>query len=395
MKNDNRQRLFELMRKIDPSFNIKKVLTEGFVGTLNEGERVMYNNLLQLFQENNLATAKYIAIGYVNAVAVTKRAYPTDSNEAYANKLIQTAEEIGLTDLEVSLLKEFISSDLWTKTKSGQILLKGKKDPKTHFDIDSKFSSIIQFNRYVLNYQDRAALAKNFQDQKDAEMNLRRKYGFGQPEDQYPDDDWRRKLNKLGKPKYRGTGIEPLIHPDDVNKGSTYKDKLGDFPLQGDVDKEGNPRIDPVTGYQRMSLRQNIATNMLRDTTQYFLVDEQGNLNKVSYRFVNFFTKYLKKPEGEGAEELQGDEKEFVAELETILSRYKPMTFLSDRLAYMTATVEDDKTKEKKPVYFYNDKLDILEAFPVNIQQLQNYINQYLKDSFITAKEIADKNSGV
>lgn len=389
MKRDNKQRLFELMGKVDPSFKLRKILTEGFVGALNEAERIMYNNLLQLFQENNLATAKFIAVGYVNAVKVTKRAYPTESNEAYANKLIQTAQELGLSDLEVGLLKEFISSDLWTKTKSGQILLKGKKEPKTHFDIESKFSSIIQFNRYVLNYQNRAALAKNFQMQKDAEMELRRKHGFGKPEDQYSADDWRRKLNTKGKPEYRGVGVEPLIHPSDANKGSSYLDKMGDFPLYGDVDMEGNPKIDPETGLQRMSLRQNVSTGLLKQNTDYFLVDEQGNLNPISYKFVNFFSKYLKKPGEEGVEELGAEERAFKTELENITKKYKPMTFITERLAYLTATVEDDKTKEKKPIYFYNDNLDVLQEYPVNMQQLQNHINQYLKDSFIQAKEIA------
>lgn len=363
-----------------------------YENVLNE-DRAAYTNLLQMFQENNLRPGSFIALGYVNAVDIPKRIFPTNANEEYANKLINAADEFGLSELEIKLLKEFISDEIWQKTKAGEILLKSKKAPKNYFEWDNRFAGIIQFNRYVLNYMDRQSLAKNFQKQRDSEIELRRKYGFGKDDDQYPEDDWRRKVGSTGRPKYRGVGIEPAIDPRDANKGSTYKDKFGDIPVYGDIDKEGNPRINPQTGYQRMTLRQNISSNLKRLNTNYFLVDEEGNLNPISYKFVNFFKKYVKQVRDGVVDELQDDEKQFVEELKNIKSQYFTTQFISDRIAYITATVEDDKTKEKKPIYFYNDKLDVLEQFPVNTQQLQNHINQYMKDSFKTAKELAGSDA--
>ena len=363
-----------------------------YENVLNE-DRAAYTNLLQMFQENNLRPGSFIALGYVNAVEIPKRIFPTNANEEYANKLINAADEFGLSELEIKLLKEFISDEIWQKTKAGEIQLKSKKAPKTYFEWDNRFAGIIQFNRYVLNYMDRQSLAKNFQKQRDSEIELRRKYGFGKDDDQYPEDDWRRKVGSTGRPKYRGVGIEPAIDPRDANKGSTYKDKFGDIPVYGDIDKEGNPRINPQTGYQRMTLRQNISSNLKRLNTDYFLVDEEGNLNPISYKFVNFFKKYVKQVRDGVVDELQDEEKQFVEELKNIESQYFSTQFISDRIAYITATVEDDKTKEKKPIYFYNDKLDVLEQFPVNTQQLQNHINQYMKDSFKTAKELAGSDA--
>jgi hypothetical protein len=139
-----------------------------------------------------------------------------------------------------------------------------------------------------------------------------------------------------------------------------------------------------------MTLRQNISSNLKKSDTDYFFVDEKGNLNPVSYKFVNFFSKYIKEVREKVASELQTDEAQFNAELKEIGSKYFSTQFLSDRIAFVTATVEDDKTKEKKPVYFYNDNLDVLEQFPVNTQQLQTHINKYMEDSFKTAKEIAN-----
>ena len=387
MKSDSRQRLFEMMGKLDPTF--KPRLNENYNSFINE-DRTVYNNLLQMFQENNLRPGSFIAIGYVNAVDIPKRVFPTNANEEYARKLLEAAQEHNLSEIEIKILKEFISDEIWAKTKAGEIMLKSKKEPKRYFDLDNRFSSIIQFNRYVLNYMDRPSLAKNFQKQRDAEIELRRKYGFGKDDDQYPEDDWRRKLDKSGRQQYRGTGIEPLVDPRDVNKSTTYKDKMGDFPLYGDTDAEGNPRTDPTTGNQRMTLRQNISSNLKKSDTDYFFVDEKGTLNPVSYKFVNFFSKYIKEVREKIASELQADEAQFNAELKEIGSKYFSTQFLSDRIAFVTATVEDDKTKEKKPVYFYNDKLDILEQFPVNTQQLQTHINKYMQDSFKTAKEVAD-----
>ena len=350
-----------------------------YENALNE-DRAVYTNLLQMFQENNLRPGSFIALGYVKGVEIPKRVFPTNANEEYANKLINAADEYGLSDMEVNILKEMITSEIWGKTKAGEIQLKKKKAPKTYFELDNKLSGIIQFNRYVLNYMDRASLAKNFKKQTDSEIELRRKYGFGRDDYEYPEDDWRQ--------KYGGTGAMKVTN----RGGSTYKDKPGNIPVYGDLDKEGNPRINPKTGFQRMTLKQNISSNLKRLDTDYFLVDEDGNLNQISYKFVNFFTKYVKQVR-DSVKELQDEEKQFVEELKNIENQYFSTQFISDRIAYITATVEDDKTKEKKPIYFYNDNLDVLEEFPVNIQQLQNHINQYMKDSFKTAKEMAGSDA--
>lgn len=338
---------------------------------LNESERVTYTDLLKMFQENNFKTNSFVTIGYVNSVDIPKRVFPSDANESYVRELIKSAEQNNLSQLEIDILEEIISSELWNKTKSGEILLKNKK-PKRYFELDPKYSAIIEFKRFQFGWMDRQALAKNFSKMKDSEMELRKKYGFGGEETDYPEDDWRR------KPKYKGVGLQTKTAEKDINKGSSYKDALGDFPLYGDLELDGSVRIDPRTNYQRMALRQNISSNMKSLNSDYFFIDSDGNLHQVTSKFVRFFSNLIKEKRESIAEELADDEREFVKQLKELTTKYISTQFLSDRIAYLTATVVDDKTNEKKPIYFYNLNLDVLQDFAINKEQLSKHINRYI-----------------
>jgi hypothetical protein len=383
MKTNNKERLFEMMGRLDPSF--KRRLVENHILSLNE-ERTVYTNMLQMFQENNLRPGSFVAIGYVNSVEIPKRIFPTERNEQYARDLIAAADEHGLNDYEINLLHEFIGNELWAKTKAGEIIVKGKKHAKQYFDRNVDVP-IVTFDRFILNFMDKKGLGKNFADQSQGIEDKRRQYGFGKEEDQYPEDDWRRRAGARGREfAYGGLGIKPVVDPRDVNKGSTYKQHMGDFPLYGDIDKEGNPRMDDKTGLQRVALRQNISTNLIKKDTDYFLVDGEGNLKPLSYKFINFVSKYVKQAKSE-LDDLRDDEKEYIAAVKDIEGKYATMQFITNKTAFITATVEDDKTKEPKPVYFYNEDIDIFQEFPINKQQLVDHVGKYMKDSFKMAKE--------
>ena len=51
MKHDNKNRLFEIMGKIDPTFKNRTLILENLDVTLNEETRKMYNNLPQKLSE--------------------------------------------------------------------------------------------------------------------------------------------------------------------------------------------------------------------------------------------------------------------------------------------------------------------------------------------------------
>lgn len=380
MKKNTKERLFEVMDRLDSSF--KTNLNES-----GETERTAYTNLMRLFQENNMQSAKFIGLGYFMAKEIKKRIFPTEENEAYARNLIQNSEKYNISQHEIDVLKKYIESDVWGQTKRGERIKKSKKEPYAYYDREDNWS-IIQLTRYTIKYMSPKDLGKSYADMSDKEIELRRKYGFGK---EYPEDDWRWKKGSRGGYTYGGAGERPI-----AGKGGTsYVEKMGDFPLYGDVDMEGKSRIDPETGYQPMALRQNIAEHVAIMDSQYFLVDEDGKPYPVTYKFANFFLKEILKQTTKGetlVKELEREEEEFANELKKIKSLYVSKQFLDNNIAYLTATVIDDNTKEKKPIYFINNRIDIgTKKLRVNVnrEKLKPYILQHLKESYKIADEYA------
>jgi hypothetical protein len=286
---------------------MKKTLKESFISNfqrlngilLNEDllfentNRIIYNDISKMFMENNLKNGMFVNLGYLNAVDIPKRVFPTEQNELAAKQIINDAENNNLTPKDIELIKSIIENEIWNKTKQGEIL-NTKKQPKKYFDLPNELSSILQFNRYNFNWMDMNSLSKNYDTQRNSEIEIRKKYGFGKEENEYPENDWRKKLSSTGRPKYRNTHLDPSIDKQDSNRGSSYKEKIGDFPIYGDVDMDGNTRIDPKLNQQRMALRQNISSALKRPETLYFYVDPNGNLNNVSENFVDFISNKIK-----------------------------------------------------------------------------------------------------
>jgi hypothetical protein len=344
--------------------------------------RLVYNDMLKMFQENDFKNGMFASLGYFNQVVMPKEIYPNEQNEMTAMELINAAQKNGLNDIEVKLIKELIGSGDWKDVKSG-IVLTAKKQPKKFFKLSSDFPAIFKFERYIFNYMDHISLAKNFDDSRKSEIEVRRKYGFGKPKEEYPKKNWREKETSTGRLKYRGITLDPQIDPRDVNKGSSYKEKLGDFPLFGDVDMNRNRRIDPDLNMQRVAFKQNINANLRKGDYFYYLIESDGTMHQVTERFVEFFSGELKEVGSSKniIDELEEDEAEFEKEVKAITNKYHVKQFLTHHIAFMSATVYDAKTKESKPIYYINDKLNKYLKVNINTSQLNDLINKYLKDS--------------
>jgi hypothetical protein len=287
-----------------------------------------------------------------------------------------------LSEIEIKAIRNIIDSSEYTGITSGK-LLNSKKQPRVFFDLSEPFPTVIEFRRYTFNFMDKKSLAKNFEKSREAETELRKKYGFGKPEDEYSEDDWRKKLTSTGRMKYRGTTLDPQIDPRDNNKGSSYKQELGDFPLYGDIDMDGNPRRDPKLGVQKVALRQNINSNLKTYDAEYFIIDNEGNITPISKSFLNFISGNFKQVKSSNniIDELKEDEAQFVKELESLSSKYFITQFISNKIAYMTATVIDDKSNTKKPIYFINNEISKLDGdVNMNPTQARSLIDKYLKD---------------
>lgn len=342
--------------------------------------RLVYNDIAKMFTENNIKTGTFITLGYLNEVDMPKRIYPTEQGRIAAEEFIK--KETGLSEIEIKAIRNIIDSSEYTGITSGK-LLNSKKQPRVFFDLSEPFPTVIEFRRYTFNFMDKKSLAKNFEKSREAETELRKKYGFGKPEDEYSEDDWRKKLTSTGRMKYRGTTLDPQIDPRDNNKGSSYKQELGDFPLYGDIDMDGNPRRDPKLGVQKVALRQNINSNLKTYDAEYFIIDNEGNITPISKSFLNFISGNFKQVKSSNniIDELKEDEAQFVKELESLSSKYFITQFISNKIAYMTATVIDDKSNTKKPIYFINNEISKLDGdVNMNPTQARSLIDKYLKD---------------
>lgn len=373
----------------DEGFNYDLEESRGLRGIiLNELDysgRKVYDNLLQLFQENNLKSGSFVSLGYFNKVEIPKRIYPSAINKEKANQLLQMDDDGDWKEH----IRGMINNPIWDDTMQGRVLNKSKKVKNyiEQSDILGDISGIIKFSRYTFNFQDRSSLGKSFGTQREKEIELRRKYGFGKDAEEYDETDWRLKKGTGDRLKYRGHTLEPLVDLKDVNKGSSYKDTMGDLPIWGDVDMSGDVRNDDTLNTQRLSLRQNISSNLKREESKYFLVKTDGSMVSVPKDFVRFLEKDVKQKIDRAVEELQDEERQFVEELKELQSKFFVTQFILNKIAFFVGTVENEKTKEKEKIVFFNKDINLLDDNrDINKEELYNF----LKTQFTVSTEEVD-----
>lgn len=360
---------------------------------LDYTNRKIYYDLLKMFQENNFKNGSFVSLGYFNKVEIPKRFYPSEKNTQKALDLLKTSnpnEDAVWPDL----VKGMVEKPLWSDTLQGKVFNKSKK-LKSYIEheevLGEDFSGIIKFSRYTFNFQDANSLGKSFASQKEAEIELRRKYGFGKEEHEYDPSDWRLKMGSTGRLKYRGHQLEPIVDLKDVNKGSSYVKRLGDFPIWGDYDMEGNARTNELTNLQNLSLRQNISGNLKKEESKYFLVKKNGDMIPVPKNFVRFLEYDVKQNVIKAIEELEDDEKEFNEQMKILQNKHVVTQFITNKIAFFVGGTENDKTKEKQKIIFYNRNLNLLDDNQdINKKQMDDFIKSQFS---IAVDELSDDMS--
>lgn len=351
-------------------------------------QRDIYSNILELFQKNNLRNGSFVSLGYFNKVKIQAKLYPTQANTMKAMELIKSKSQDDTSDWDEKL-NSMINNPMWSDTMNGKVIGSNKK-PKQFINQETLFgeeiSGLIKFSRYTFNFQDSSSLSKSFQKSKEEEMEIRRKYGFDKEDSDFDVNDWRLKQNSSGRYKYRGPGVEPRVDPRDVNKGSSYVQGLGNIPIYGDVDLQGNQRTDDLTNNQRMTIRQNISSKIKQEEAKYFLVYKNGTMTQVPKNFIDFFVKDLKPQVEDAIEELVDEEKQFVKELNDLKNKYFVTQFITDKIAFFVGTVQDDKTKQFKKIAFINKNLNLLDDNrDIDKQQLDSFISKQFN---VSEKEV-------
>lgn len=323
--------------------------------------RKITNDPMEFFTMNRIKNGWTVAVGYLMTPDETKLTFGPKGRKS----------NIAANDAQLAEYIEKYSDRPWAakfqairETPKYQAALEsGKTCP---FDLGD--CVIIKIGRYNINWRDKAANAKDWERRANQELEIRRKYGFGRDEADYPEDDWHR------KPSYGGVGVRRQISG---NRGiSRYQDQGDHDTLYTHIDNNG-----------KIAIRQQLAQSKGNKSVWYF-VDENGMMSEMPNDFIYFLMnayKAIKTSEGSvNLAELAQEEKDFIAELKAYNERQNKeiKTLLLDRMLYMVATAVDLQGQHV-PVAYINDK-SIYDAYPyLNKSEMNRVIAPWLKRSSI------------
>lgn len=374
---DSLNEIKSLMKRMEetPNGGSNYLINESSIGRLN------FNGKIEdFFNTIDIKKGFWVSLGYIQEYPLSK-IYPElnkdEFNQGFSN-LEQNSRFYGK-------MKNFINSPEFTNPS-------GRKYGGFKSMANVDFSSVLLTASYTFNWGNVSSLAKHFEKYRKGELDIRRKYGFGKPEDEYTMDDWRR------KPEYKGLGLYPISTPMKNDDGSDrhypYTNLAnGDINLYNDNDVYGNNRLSKRKNgdeYQKQALKFGLA-DVSKQWKTYYIIDKQGEIDAVSNNLANLFSKPKGISKKFKVDTLQGEEKEFANEMNSFLYIRDRATkeWIIDNIAYIVGTGYDRTTGELlQGARWINP--NIKEMFPDNIKQdeLQTIIDNSISKS---TKDVDDE----
>lgn len=385
MNKEAKQQLAEmqlLMERMDNHMtareaNMRKELLKEDLGI---GRRNM-NSLDELFNEIDLGHS-FVGLAYVQGYEADK-VYPQKPN--YDSDI---RGEIGKIDPN-SRLAGKMNAFLNDKEYSNPT---GRAYAGLRSMASNNFGGILKITNYVFNWGNAESLSNAREKHRLAIADLRRKYGFGEDETSYADDDWRRKIDEKGNSVYGGLGANMQSkgsrkNPDGSYVVQPYHQLLHpDISLYGDTDTYGKPRFG-ANGAQKRAIKMVLA-NVNKQWSDYCFVDSNGEIDAVSDSLANLISK-AKLPANllkTITPQMSQDEKDYItaiAELEKNQYRSEK-TWLEDNILYIVGTGKNRITGEKTPFRWVNANVNI-DKINVNPTELEQIVNSEIQK---TCKEI-------
>ena len=328
-----------------------------------ESERHIGNNPFDFLSKNVIPDGSFVSIGYVNDHEISwgprtrKSINPT--NDA---KLTEYIEKLPEGTFKKALV------DFQNSAKYQAALASGKTAP---FNIEGEVH-IIKIGRFTVNWKSNEAFAKFYKDRNDEVTRIRSKYGFGDPEKDYAEDDWRQ--------KYGGTGLYP-VSKHRGNQGNPYKPLAGNIGFYSHIDDPG-----------KLSIRQ-ISNPRASKVSLWLFVDADGTVTYLDNEVMAWLTYAYKGTKAkEEVKEIVQEEKDFIAEIESIKNYGKTeMTMPLDNILYLTGTTVDAEKNKESFTWLNDDKISELYPY-INREELDSIIRKCVK---ISSKETEQMNEGL
>lgn len=328
-----------------------------------ESERHIGKNPFDFLSKNVIPDGSFVSIGYVNDHEISwgprtrKNINPT--NDA---KLTEYIEKLSEGTFKKALV------DFQNSAKYQAALASGKTAP---FNIEGEVH-IIKIGRFTVNWKSNESFAKFYKDRNDEVARIRSKYGFGDPEKDYAEDDWRQ--------KYGGTGLRP-VSKHKGNQGNPYKSLAGNNGFYSHIDEPS-----------KLSIRQ-IGNPRASKVSLWLFVDADGQITYLDNEIMAWLTYAYKGTKvKEEVKEMVQEEKDFITEIEAIKNYDKQeMTMPLDNILYLTGTTVDEQKNKEAFTWLNDDKISELYPY-INRTELDSIIRKCVK---ISSKETEQMNEGL
>lgn len=330
--------------------------------------RLIGGNPFNFMMQNYIPNGSFVSIGYIKddefKIGPTTQKRITPENDA---KLTEWIKSLAPSKFRNALV-DFQNSEKY------QLALEGKVKTAPFFFVGGD-CHVIKVNRFIMNWKNAEALAKWYGTRSDAEKKVRAKYGFGGPEDEYAEDDWRR--------KHGGIGINREIKAKG-RQGNRYGDEIQNTGFYANLD---NPN--------KLSIRLIENPKAYADPV-WLLVDGEGNIEVLNNELMGFLISSYKAAARKVAtsmEEISADEQAFLAELQSIKNWGKhENTLLLDKILYFTGTtIKEDGTKEpftwlNKDIIAGNDD-GVIGTFPYLRNAINKIVDRFIKQDTKTLEQ--------
>lgn len=383
--------MFSLMERMDKHLTLNEAEFEKMLMEDDSVGRVDFQSLDELVNTMDIGRS-FVGLGYIQGYSNSNndgpvKIYPTKDN--FDTDFRQKVDSVDPNSRVYGKLNNMINDPEYSNP-TGRMYAGNRSMASTHFQ------GVVKITNYVFNWGDAESLSNFYEKNRNNVARIRKNHGFGESDDFYDNDDWRRRTNKSGKSVYGGLGANPSY---DTRKNPDGSDVVGPFHMKlnplvsiyGDNDTYGKAtfRTRPDgSQYQRRALRFGLG-NINNQWEHFCLVDNNGEVDEVENSLAAIFHKRSVPQDLRKLidAQTQQDEVNFINDLQNEINRQSEAekTWLEDNIAYIVGKGVDRYTGERKLFRWVNKNI-VIDRINVDPQELQPVIDAEVQRAYKEVK---------